>query len=70
MAEDERERCGNCRFWRATIEFVCGECRRFPPPALRPLDQDDEAEGNFSNGVALVVQENQWCGEHRWNGEL
>ena len=73
-----KERCGNCRFWKRSIEdelseendcvnddgtYFVGECNRYPPTLLKLRDDDRSDDIRLGDTFAPCTHEWDWCGE-------
>ena len=52
-AKNDRDSCGNCKFWR-DMGGYSGDCRRYPPQI-----------GEFDAASHPSTAKADWCGEHR-----
>lgn len=63
MAAKVRGSCAGCDFWLRKNEGRAGECRRFPPQVIYPIDKPDPGYRPRPEHYFPVSLEHHWCGE-------
>ena len=58
---DEKENCGNCKYWRNFKEETAGICRRYPPTLIK---KEEIVDLIISFPTTYSIE---WCGEWQKN---